>query len=194
MEQGTATHPGDNHCSHWAQSPQDSSTAGRWTQTQHPGTSGQGPSTLQPVIAMFFLLLSLFSSPLCCWLLPNLFWSSRMTDQVCQIWREGRNKFTHLNWYIHKISGCLYPSKTCMARWYFKKMRGGRGSSYPLPSDVVDYKFKVNLCAAVQSVTWTGLEISFPYASQIKVSLMYFSSCLWTFRVHWQWTEWFGTK
>lgn len=158
------------------------------------GPLGRVQSRLLPIITMLCLLLSLFSLPLCSWLLLNLFWSSRMIDQVCQIWRAGRNKLTHLNWYLHKISGYLYPSKTCMVRCYFKKMPGGRGSPYPLASAVVDYKFKANLSAAVQSVTRTGLEISFPYAFQIKVSLMHFSSCLWTFRVHWQQTEWLGTK
>lgn len=200
MEQGTATQT-------WACSLQplpwgdlkphqnNSSTPDTYTQTLRiQGPLGRVQSRLLPIITMLCLLLSLFSLPLCCWLLLNLFWSSRMIDQVCQIWRAGRNKLTHLNWYLHKISGYLYPSKTGMVRFYLKEMPGGKGSSYLLPSDVADYKFKANYSAAVQSVTWTGLEISFPYAFQIKVSLMYFSSCLWTFRVHWQWTEWFGTK
>lgn len=102
------------------------------------GPLGRLQSRLLPIITMFCLLLSLFSSPLCLWLLLNLFWSSRMIDQACQIWRAGRNKLTHLNWYLHKISGYPYPSRTCMVRGYFKKMPGGGGPSYPLPSDVVD--------------------------------------------------------
>lgn len=178
----------------WPQTPPEQQLPTRTDKLRIQGPLGRVQSRLLPIITMLCLLLSLFSLPLCSWLLLNLFWNSRMIDQVCQIWRAGRNKLTHLNWYLHKISGYLYPSKTCMVRCYFKKMPSGRGSPYPLPSAVVDYKSKANLSAAVQSVTRTGLEISFPYAFQIKVSLMHFSSCLWTFRVHWQQTEWLGTK
>lgn len=105
-EQGTATQT-------WARSLQP---RGDLTPHQNSSTPDklriQGPlgrvqSRLLPIITMFCLLLSLFSLPLCLWLLLNLFWSSRMIDQVCQIWRAGRNKLTHLNWYLHKISGYL---------------------------------------------------------------------------------------
>lgn len=61
-----------------------------------------------------------------------------------------------------------------MVRYYLKKTPGDTGSSYPLPSDAVNNKFKANLSDAVQSVTQTG----FPYTFQIKASLMYFFSCL----------------